>query len=117
MKNLIRDLSLKGLNLTIVFLMAFWGVAIASEWYESMESSGIDQSQSALKNISTNGSYAGHQDVQQAVTDIVDSVDREKVDREVSQISEKRAETKQDTSETRHESGLPHSIQMVPICP
>ncbi len=73
MKSLMRCL-----NLTIVFLMAFWGVAVANEWYESMESSGIDQSQSALKNISTNGSYTQNQNAQQAVSDMIESVNTER---------------------------------------
>ena len=62
-----------------IFFFASLGViqAHAAEWYESMESSGLDQSHSVWKNISTSGSATQHQDVKQAITEISESVSRE----------------------------------------
>ena len=61
------------------FFFASMGVIqpYAAEWYESMESSGLDQSHSVWKNISTSGSVTGSQNVQQAVAEISESVSRE----------------------------------------
>ena len=61
------------------FFFASLGVIqpYGAEWYESMEASGIDQSRSVWKNISTSGSITGTQNVQQAVAEISESVSRE----------------------------------------
>ncbi len=72
MKSLMRCL-----NLTIVLLMAFWGIAVANEWYESMESSGVDQSQSVWKNITTSGSATQGQSAKKAIAEIAESVNKE----------------------------------------
>lgn len=69
--------------LKVFFITAFFFASIgviqpfAAEWYESMESSGIDQSRSVWKNISTSGSMTENQDVQQAIAEISESVSRE----------------------------------------
>ncbi len=70
-------IAIKCLNLTVILLMIFAGTSVAAEWYESMESSGIDQSRSVWKNISTSGSMTASQDVQQAIAEISESVSRE----------------------------------------
>lgn len=86
MKSLVRCL-----NITIVFLMAFWGIAVANEWYESMESSGIDQSQSVLKSIATGGSATQRQDVKQALAEIAESVNKEAAQMAESSVREQDA--------------------------
>ncbi len=77
------------------FFFASMGVIqpYAAEWYESMESSGIDQSRSVWKNISTSGSVTGGQNVQQAVAEISESVSRE-----AAQIAESASAMEQDAS-------------------
>ena len=80
-------------------ISAFWFASLgaiqsyAAEWYESMESSGIDQSRSVWKNISTSGSVTGSQDVQQTVAEISESVSRE-----AAQIAESASAMEQDAS-------------------
>ena len=67
----------------IFILTAFFFASIgvvqpfAAEWYESMESSGIDQSYSVLKNIVTSGSTTDRPDVKQAIAEISESVMKE----------------------------------------
>ena len=75
--NIAMKIAIKCLNLSVVFLMIFAGTAVANEWYESMESSGLDQSHSVWKNISTSGSATQHQDVKQAIAEIAESVMKE----------------------------------------
>ena len=61
------------------FFFASMGVIqpYAAEWYESMESSGLDQSHSVWKNISTSGSMTQRPDVQQTIAEIAESISRE----------------------------------------
>ena len=69
--------------LKIFILTAFFFASIgvvqpyAAEWYESMESSSLDQSYAVMKNISTSGSMTQRPDVQQAIAEISESVSRE----------------------------------------
>ena len=92
-------------------ISAFWFASLgaiqsyAAEWYESMESSGIDQSRSVWKNISTSGSVTGSQNVQQAVAEISESVSRE-----AAQIAESASAMEQDAfhpTETREVTAAP----------
>src|SRR3989338_9519494 len=87
-------IAIKCLNLSVILLMIFAGTAVAAEWYESMGSSGIDQSRSVLKNIATSGSMTDGQDVQQAIAEIANSIN---VNREVTQVAES-SFREQDTS-------------------
>jgi hypothetical protein len=80
MKKIIRIL-LVSTTCLIVFMTS---KAFAGEWYESMESSGIDQSQSALKSISANGNSEKGEDAKASDT----GIDKSSSMRE-SQISEK----------------------------
>ena len=98
---------IKSLNLTVLLLLVFAGTSIASEWYESMESSGIDQSQSVLKNISTSGSITERQDVKQAIAEIAESVNKE-----AAQVAESavRGQEASHPSEASHSSGAAISV-------
>ena len=103
--NIAMKIAIKCLNLSVVFLMIFAGTAVANEWYESMESSGLDQSHSVWKNISTSGSVTGSQNVQQAVAEISESVSRE-----AAQIAESASAMEQDAfhpTETREVTAAP----------
>ena len=85
-------------------ISAFWFASLgaiqsyAAEWYESMESSGLDQSHSVWKNISTSGSMTQRPDVQQAIAEISESVSRE-----AAQIAESASVRELDAS---HSSGV-----------
>src|SRR3989338_1853621 len=85
------------------FFFASMGVIqpYAAEWYESMESSGIDQSRSVWKNISTSGSVTGSQNVQQAVAEISESVSRE-----AAQIAESASAMEQDAFHATESKGV-----------
>ncbi len=106
--------------LLVIFSFATIGVMqpFAAEWYESMESSGIDQSHSVLKNIVTSGSVSERSDVKQAITEIAESVSREAEQNAESSPSREQdashpSEQKSSTQSAEPELGLMTS----PVCP
>ncbi|GEM_PF-3596554 len=72
------NLSSKIFLLTAFFLVIMGATqGFAAEWYESMESSGINQSYSVSKHIVASESVSDRADVKQAITEIAESVNRE----------------------------------------
>ena len=117
----------KCLNLTVILFMVFAGIAVAAEWYESMESSGIEQSYAVLKNIATSGSMTERRDVQQAIAEISESVMKEAAqiaegtsvrELDASHPSESKGD-RQGTASTRQNNGpLGDPVFTgIPICP